>query len=111
LPWPERQLSEAVLEPAAKAEPAIAAVANNAATNLSFFMFILKIDTTARLAARSESVGLTRRMIVPQSFAQSKACAITAAVNHKLLQLSDTSGFLTCSASVWVIREDAQKAG
>jgi hypothetical protein len=50
LPWPERQLSDAVLEPAAIAEPK-ATVANNAATKLSFFMFILKIDTTARLAA------------------------------------------------------------
>jgi hypothetical protein len=51
-----RQLSEAALEPAAKAEPARATVANNAAILFSFFMFILKIDTTARLAAQSESV-------------------------------------------------------
>ena len=56
LPWPLRQLSEAALEPAAKAEPARTTVANNAAILFSFFMFILKIDTTARLAAPSESV-------------------------------------------------------
>jgi hypothetical protein len=41
LPWPERQLSEAVVEPAAKAVPAIATDANNTAILFSFFIFIL----------------------------------------------------------------------
>jgi hypothetical protein len=54
-------------------------------------MFILKIDTTARLAARSESgKDLTRSMIVPQSQALSNAWGILIGHIRKLLQLHDT---------------------
>jgi hypothetical protein len=45
-------LSEFVLDPAAKAVPANATDANNIATLFSFFMFILKIDTTAQAVRR-----------------------------------------------------------
>ena len=41
LPWPLRQLSELIVEPAAKAEPATVATANMIATLFSFFMVLL----------------------------------------------------------------------
>ncbi len=89
LPWPERQLSEAVVDPPAIAVPANATDANNIAIVFSFFIFILKIDTTAQAVRSRDSyvVRIAREVIVPQSLLATKF-AVTSGLDAPALLLT-----------------------